>query len=241
MPFDRLWDHHNIENSSFILHNVLVASEQFYQDNKGNREIEHHVGRYLNMKKIVDEIISNNISGDVVEFGTYQGLGLLKLAQCFGNDPTPRKFLGLDSFQGLPIDSNGWLKGTFGDTSYDAALANVTDLWPANPNLSFELIPGWFNEPHVAETVYDRCLSLSLVHYDADLGVSTTEALAITEHYLTNRTEPMFFLFDDWGIHPEEVPVAWNTWLNTAQEKFNLTAEEISSTVWTKNFRITFN
>jgi hypothetical protein len=230
---------HNPQNFGFILDAVNKADHAFYLDNTEYIEVEHQAGRYLNMKSIVKEIVDNNVPGDVVEFGTYQGLGLLMMAQCFPADQT-RRFVGIDSFEGLPESSNGWVKGSFNDASLDAVKMAIGQHWPDGPDLQGFLIQGWFNDPTVAQQLQDVTQSVAMVHFDADLGSSTQQALSVIEPYLTNRKEPIYFLFDDWGIHPDEVPAAWQRWLDAAQTKFNFTAEEISNTKLTKNFRLTF-
>jgi hypothetical protein len=107
--------------------------------------------------------------------------------------------------------------------------------------LSCNLIQGWFNDPRVSEELYKQVITPAIIHFDADLGSSTFQALTIIEPYLIGRSDPIYFLFDDWGIHPAEVPVAWNEWISIAEGKYNLSTEEISNTVYTRNFRITFN
>lgn len=64
-------------DQDFILSNISLCTKDFYETNKSVIEIEHQVGRYLNMRTICEEIIANRIEGDVVEFGTWQGLGLI--------------------------------------------------------------------------------------------------------------------------------------------------------------------
>jgi len=218
-----------------------ITPEEFTEIKTYNTESEHQVGRYLNWKAVVEEISAQELNGDIIEFGTYQGLGLLMLSRLFEHSTTSRKIIGIDSFEGLPESSNHWIQGQFGDTSSNQVLEYFEQYFPKNTNLSYDLIKGWFNEPHVAETLYNICYNPVIIHFDADLGSSTSTALSISEHYLLGRTDPIFFLFDDWGNSPLEVPVAWNTWLSTAKDKFNLSAEDISSTVHTRNFRITFN
>ena len=240
----RRWDHGTVTNFPFILKESDAATLDTLADlikqNLDYGEIEHQAGRYINMRMIVNEIIDNNIPGDIVEFGTYQGLGLLMLAQLFAKDITSRKFIGIDSFEGLPVNSTIWRQGQL-TASYDVARTNIDNLFPNNSNLSYELIQGWFKEQHVAHSIYQHCPSVSLVHFDADLGISTTEALAVIDHYLTDRVDPMYLLFDDWSCHPDEVPAAFERWAAVAQDKFNLQVKELSSTKITKYFKVTFN
>ena len=67
------------------------------------------------------------------------------------------------------------------------------------------------------------------------------QALEIVEELLIGRKEPIYFLFDDWGCHPDEVPPAYENWLESNSRKLNITSTVISETRWTKYFRIDFN
>lgn len=225
----------------YILHVCRdVTREEFVEISQFNRESEHQAGRYINWRDIANEIQANNLAGDIIEFGTHRGTGLLMLAQCFENSLCPRQFFGIDSFEGLPESSTIWVKGKFNDTSEDLTLEKIESRFPKNSMLRYHLIKGWFNEQHVSNELYAKCSNPILVHFDADLGSSTTTALTIMEHYLVDRKDPIYFCFDDWGCHPDEVPVAWAAWIHQAADKFKLSAEEISSTYLTKNFRLSF-
>ena len=79
----------------YVLSNIELCDKAFYEANKSVTEIEHQVGRYLNMKNITDEIVATGLEGDVVEFGTWQGLGLILLSSCFSGDRTRRKLIAL--------------------------------------------------------------------------------------------------------------------------------------------------
>jgi hypothetical protein len=105
----------------------------------------------------------------------------------------------------------------------------------------FKLIKGWFNQKSVHNNIYSSTNKLCLIHFDADLGYSTNLALKIIEPYLKNRSEPIFFLFDDWGCHPDEVPDAFLSWLQKASLKYKFQAHKISSTRFTRNYKITFD
>lgn len=230
---------HDVDYMLSVLPNM--TREEFVEVATYNRESEHQAGRYLNWRDIADAVLDKNLDGDVVEFGTHQGTGLLMLAQCFAGSKTKRCFFGIDSFEGLPESSTIWVKGKFNDTSEDFTLEKIESRFPKNDMLQYSLIKGWFNQPHVSEKLYAECKNPVVVHFDADLGSSTLTALNIVERYLADRKDPIYFCFDDWGCHPDEVPVAWQTWLAQAQQKFNLQAQEISSTYLTKNFILTFN
>lgn len=228
---------HLWSSQAYILKNLPDTNLKFYRSNYDIIQLEHQVGRYLNMKKIVTEIKNEGIDGDIVEFGTWQGLGLMILNQCFGKHN--RKLIGIDSFKGLPETSTTWLKGQFNNTSLKYAYQNIST-YTINED-SFRLIKGWFNDKSVAKSLYKETTSVSLVHFDADLGSSTTQALNMIEPYLKNRIQPIFFLFDDWGCQQDEVPDAFLNWLLIAQNTYNFKAHKFSTTKLTRYYKITFN
>ena len=79
-----------------------------------------------------------------------------------------------------------------------------------------------------------------MIHFDADLGTSTLDALQIVEKYLMHRKYPLFLLFDDWGIHPDEVPDAFYMWLENAKHSYNFKETKIGSTKYTRQYRLDF-
>jgi len=224
-------------NEDFVLKNVGNADRILVSNYPNCPEVEHQVGRFLNMKKLANEIEQLEIPGDVVEFGTWRGLGLLLLNKSFDPHKLSRQYIGIDSFEGLPETSTVWTKGDFNNTSVEFASKNIAKNIDAKSN--FTLIKGWFSDLAVAEELYDKSRDIVLVHFDADLGSSTTQALNIIERYLEGFTHPVYFLFDDWGCHPDEVPDAFYNWINTANIKSKICAEKISSTRFTRYYRIT--
>jgi len=228
-------------NQNYILSQIALVSPGFYEEHKGITEIEHQVGRYLNMQIVCREIAADKIEGDIVEFGTWQGLGLILLANCFDGEKIQRKLIGIDSFEGLPESSTIWIKGAFSNTSLGLVEKNIQSKIALNSFLSVMLIKGFFSDSFVGEQLASTCKEIALIHFDADLGSSTTQALSLIEPYLVNRAKPIYFLFDDWGCHPDEVPDAFLTWLPRAINKFKLQAYKLSSTRFTRYYKITFD
>jgi len=224
-------------DQEYILKNLPNVDANFYQSNIHIVELEHQVGRYLNMKDIINEIKREDIEGDIVEFGTWRGLGLLIINLCFGKHD--RRLIGIDSFEGLPESSTIWKKGAFANTSLNFTHQNIST--KSSNRDSFTLIKGWFNDKSVSDSLCKETNSIALIHFDADLGSSTTEALKVIEPYLKNRIEPIFFLFDDWGCNQDEVPDAFLNWLAIAQLTYNFQAYKISTTRLTRYYKIIFN
>jgi len=223
------------------LNQLKLINNNIFLQIVDDAELEHQYSRYLCMQDIANEIIRHDYPGDIVEFGTFKGLGLLMLAQCFEHSRQNRCFIGIDSFQGLPESSGEWSQGMFDNTSYDECCKNMQNFMPVNTALSWKIISGWFNDVSVLENLNNSTSSISLVHFDADLGSSTTQALNLVKPYLQNRSDPMYFLFDDWGIDEKEIPLVWQSWVSENSQTLNFKFEEISHGLLSKNFKLTFN
>lgn len=220
-----------------LLKNIEKTDHQTYERLKSFRESEHQIGRYINMKKIFEEINQDNISGDVVEFGTWQGDGMCILDKAICKF-TKKKIIGIDSFEGLPHNSTIWHKGTFNDTN----IKIVEKKLEINLNnfKKFKLIKGWFNEKKVADELYEYTNDLCVIHFDADLGKSTLDIFKIIEPYLKKVDHPVYFLFDDWGIHPNEIPEAFNTWYKEFSSKVEFKLILHSNTNLTRYYKLEF-
>jgi hypothetical protein len=225
-------------DQDYILSNLESANGDFLEKYAHIPELEHQVGRFLNMKQICKEISDNQITGDIVEFGTWTGTGLLLLSRCFPSNENNRKFIGIDSFEGLPESSTIWIKGDFSDTSYDRANDNISK--KIGKDKSFKLIQGWFNDSSVADGLRNETQNIALVHFDADLYSSTLQALSLIEPYLIDRKMPIYFLFDDWGCHPKEVPIAFCSWRDANSRKYGFRTEKMSSTRYTRYYKLSF-
>lgn len=227
-------------NMEYFINSKDYNSE-FLALNKNVQEVEHQVGRFLNMKAIVEEIKINSVPGDFVEFGTWQGNSLIYFARLLNPDYQDRKLVGIDSFEGLPHDSTIWGKGLFSNTELNFVMDNVIKYSP--PNLdpkNLLLIKGWFSDEAVRMELQTNVKNVALVHFDADLRSSTETALRLIEPYLLNRNKPMYFLFDDWGCHPDEVPDAFLEWLEEYGKKKFVKATKLTSTRFTRYYKLTF-
>ncbi len=230
----------NFSSQEYLVGSINQFDQDLYNQLSGFPEAEHQIGRYLNMRSVAEEIKANSISGDVLEFGTFQGTGLILLTYGFGHDVIDRKFIGIDSFEGLPETSTIWAKETFSDTSFDLVKTNLERWCLGTKNRQISLIKAWFKDPCIPLILERLVNNVSLVHFDADLGSSTLTALKIVEAYLIHRRDPMYFLFDDWGCHPDEVPDAFLSWLEGAKATYGISATKICSTKLTRYYRITF-
>ena len=217
--------------------NIINVDQKKYQELKSFKIAEHQIGRFLNIKEVLRRVQDSHIKGDLVEFGTWQG-DSLRLFDLALNKKIKKKMIGIDSFEGLPESSTIWEKGLFSNTSLELVSKELKNQIKYFSEV--ELIKGWFNDPLVAKKLYEKVQDIAIVHFDADLGSSTLEALNVIEPYLKNREQPIYFLFDDWGNHPNEVPEAFNKWLNLAKFKFKIKEKIIFFTDLTRYYEISF-
>ena len=224
-------------SGSHLNKNILFANLDTYNKYKKFKEAEHQIGRFLNMKKILLEVENSKIKGDLLEFGTWQGQSLILFDLAMQNK-SEKMLIGVDSFKGLPHSSHNWIKGGFSNTNKDILLKNL------NKNITnfkgVDLIEGWYDDPKTIEKIYYKVKDICAVHLDCDLGSSTTTALKIIERYLIDRVEPLFILFDDWGIHHKEVPDAFNSWLEKVVPKYKIKAKVIYYTKFTRYYKLSF-
>lgn len=85
---------------SFIINNLGNKNIEDLKHGRHIREFEHQVGRYLNFKSLIAEIVKDDLSGDILEFGSWQGLGLIEFDLLLG--PSAKQIIGVDSFEDCP-------------------------------------------------------------------------------------------------------------------------------------------
>jgi hypothetical protein len=156
----------------------------------------------------IDYINYEAIPGDVLEFGVFTGLSLALLAHGHGFDPKgmTRRFVGFDSFAGLPAATESHARWRPADCALNHSWhprlpigATVTpevtrDLFAACGLAEPDLHVGRF-EDTVSRVVPSRYPAIALVHFDCDLYESTREAL---ERSAPALQDGAMLMFDDW-------------------------------------------
>jgi hypothetical protein len=161
--------------------------------------------RWLALKKVYDPhsttcLVDNvtalhDLAADVVgreqivsylEFGVATGKSILAFAQRFTH--TDSRFVGFDSFEGLPAD---WERLKRGHFSMQGRLPQTAD-----PRVGF--VPGWFQNslPIYLASERDAFADRLLVHFDADLYGSTLFILV----HLWNTIRSYYFIMDDFMV-----------------------------------------
>ncbi len=155
----------------------------------------------------VDYLISNQILGPVLEFGSRSGFTSRCLAETMAERNYPGKLHLFDSFEGLPeIDSEidlrspevreqkVWFKGAMAmPTDTDKLIAE--DLQTFMQPYQFEIAKGFFSET-LPQTTLEQ--PVAMIHIDCDLYQSTIEVLdMLNERNLLQNG--MVLMFDDYN------------------------------------------
>ena len=168
--------------------------------------MEHHIGRFNSMKKIFMYIKENNIDGDILEFGTWQGHSLYNILYLLENIKIfDKKVVGIDGFTGIPIGygHTNCPDSLFNDTNKELCLQNINRHIQSFPNLknNFYILESFYSETNKimeyfhSNNIYKVCF----VHLDCDVVKSCEEALNLMlDNGLLN--DIFFIQFDDWGI-----------------------------------------
>ena len=156
----------------------------------------------------IDYINYERIEGDVVEFGVFTGLSLALFAQGHRFDPKgmDRRFIGFDSFEGLPPSADAHARWQAADCAVNhgwhprlAIGGKVTpevtrDLFAACELPEPELHIGAFTDT-IAKVIPSRHAAIALAHFDCDLYESTRDALDASAPAFQDGT---MLMFDDW-------------------------------------------
>ncbi len=122
-----------------------------------------------------------------VEFGVFEGDSIRYFASKITHPDS--RFIGLDSFDGLPEDWGTMKKGTF----------SVGGNIPKMDDTRVGFIKGWFQLTwdELETEIRSRPLGQLVVHYDADLYSSTLFALAQMDRF----NVPYVAIFDEFAGH----------------------------------------
>jgi len=152
-----------------------LPSEEIFERNYAR------IGRYTllikpQVRSLYERLLEvRNLSGDMIEFGAYQGALSFFLGLCLRDFGLKKKVWMLDSFEGLP-ETDPDLDGPFARGTMKASLDAVTR---ARSTLELEdyveIRAGWFDDS-IKRLPKDA--RFCLAHLDADVYASTRTALA---------------------------------------------------------------
>lgn len=175
---------------------------------------------------------ANGTSGDYLEFGVFKGASLLhaqKVADQLGLDEM--RFIGFDSFQGLPPQPDQ-LKEMFYEGQYSCAEQQVR-AWLSQHGADWKrltLVPGFYEDALTSQKKNElRLTKCAVAMLDCDIYSSTKVALT----WIDDIVEPgSIVIFDDWNAYGDDE----RSWLD-GQRKAMREHQRTSRWVFNELFR----
>ncbi len=140
-------------------------------------------------KNIMAFIKGQRLEGDYLEFGVWKGKTIMTAYLMAEMEGIKIKFIGFDSFQGLPHSEGPYYKGEFKCTveelKENLRVANIEGI---------EIVEGWFED-----TLKDRPIGkVAAAFIDCDLYSSAKEAL---DYITPGIQDGTVIMFDEWFAH----------------------------------------
>ncbi len=179
--------------------------------------IEHNIGKTMALKKAFYFAFLEQIVGDYLEFGIFEGTSLIAAFECdktFNVSSSPlRTFWGFDSFAGFKYfdkrDQHPFFKE--GDLASNYEQTNQRLAKHFKNKAPYKLVKGYFENTLQHKTALDFDISkISVALIDCDLGVPALLTLNFMKPALQNGT---VLILDDYfaykGSHKRGVAAAF--------------------------------
>jgi O-methyltransferase len=216
-PEYRPIEHHTFRSYKKVVYylNKLLAWKGFtickiHQPDKESRYYGHDwplnaesmigIKRLENIEHCLNEILKNNIEGDLIETGVWRGGAVIYMKALLKvNHDLERKIWVADSFRGLPRPNEESHEQDLGDIHYTRSeLAVSKDIVEQNfkkydlfdENIRF--LEGWFKDT-LPQAPIEK---LALIRLDGDMYQSTMDGL---KNLYSKLTIGGFIIIDDWG------------------------------------------
>ncbi len=195
--------------------------------------------RELEFVRALEFVSQNDVEGDILEFGVFEGASLIDLYYTLlrvtrerKKDALPRRILAFDSFEGLSqpsnFDTHGFDTGMF-SCSLDQVRRNLRNARIDPTAITF--IPGWYDQI-LTPTLRDELAikRAAVINLDCDLYEPTRVVLDWCDPFIGQGT---VLIFDDWfcnqGKSDSGVRRAFQEFLD---QRPNLRPEEFGKYFW---------
>lgn len=222
-----------------MIYQPADLTPEYYQKAKasGDRELEHQIGRLVNFKQIINEW--HSLPGHLVEFGTYRGFSMLWIAYLYERlGVFNKKFIGIDSFTGLPYNDGVWRKSGFSAITLKQCrnfIHNSRQLYSQTKQNIFIEQALFKDQNHMRRIFNQHDVSqLSFIHVDCDVSQSFVDIAELLDKYDLIAPQA-YILFDDYG-QPSNMKSTVDKVIERWRNKFTIT--EHSATKFTKNFKL---
>ncbi len=168
--------------------------------------MEHYWAKIAALKKAFFFVNLDDVPGDYVEFGVFQGTSFVSALRAHlitrTNAAQARTFWGFDSFQGLRYTSEGdrhpsWTEGEF-KADYERTRRRIARRFGSKA--AWQLVPGFFEDTIANQTAPHRGIhKAAVVLIDCDLRQPAWIALEFVEPALQEGSIVLFDEFLGYG------------------------------------------
>ena len=140
--------------------------------------------------------------GDYLEFGVYQGSAMSCMYHAASSlGLNKMKFIGFDSFEGMPEQSNHEDENVWNSGEFYSSLPN-TKVYLSKNGVDMSrvaLIKGWFDDTCNPKTVQQHNIrKAAVINIDCDIYSSTKTALEFCKPFIQ---DDVVIFFDDWNSY----------------------------------------
>ena len=200
-----------------------------------NPAITHNLEKYYAIKKVFYLSIIEDISGDYLEFGVFEGSSFSHAIRCYlnlkeympPNNENQINFFGFDSFDGFgKLDSRDY-HPFYEDEQFKTSLPFVKNrIEKCNKGTNFKLIKGFFEETLSVEPINYGIKKARIIFIDADTLSSSSYSLEFCKNLIFEGT---YLILDDFysykGSNKKGVAGAFEKF----RAKYNFSFREVFS------------
>lgn len=148
----------------------------------------------LFVQDLLEKIVTDNVPGGIVEFGTYYGHWVQVIAETLEARGWQRELWGFDSFEGLPKSQPGVNLDIWTEGRYAAPFEEVRQRLQVDQRPWLHLVKGWFNNTLAAEPA-TSIRQIAYARIDGALHESCVECLRYLEGRLSDGA---ILVFNNW-------------------------------------------
>jgi hypothetical protein len=159
-------------------------------------------GKYQEALGMVVDQRNGQELGDYLEFGVYQGSAMTCMYRAATSmNLNKMRFVGFDSFEGMPEQSNHEDENVWNSGDFYSSLAN-TKVYLSKNGVDMSrvgLVKGWFDDTCNSTTVQQQNIrKVAVINIDCDIYSSTKTALEFCQPFIQ---DDVVIFFDDWNSY----------------------------------------
>ena len=194
---------------------------------KINPAVIHNIEKYHIIKKVHYLSSIENLEGDYLEFGIFQGSSFCHSIRCcraleeINKNVLNTKFYGFDSFEGFGSLSDNDVHPFYTDETFETSFEMVNKrVKKVAKNIKFKLIPGFFSDSLKNGPSKMGIIKSRIIFIDSDTYSSTEEAL---DFCLSTIQMGTYIILDDYfsykGDEKKGVAGAFRNFINKSSIK----------------------